>query len=167
MNAVFTSPDTYTYIEGNFTVSLNTQRIPFNSGSLQEFDANLGRHDAFLLIGAYIFAQKTDSEGVISLYVSYNRQPFQKAMIPSTDPHQVRTQYDYRRKDRFISTFLLQNYIVSHIDQQQAIVIVEHLSTQFNLYISDVTGVYFTLSLPDIVTESSGIDLELVNHSFF
>lgn len=44
-------------------------------------------------------------------------------------------------------------------------VIVEHLSTQFNLYISDVTGVYFALSLPDIVTESSGIDLELVNHS--
>lgn len=55
-----------------------------------------------------------------------------------------------------------QNYIVSHIDQQQAMVIVEHLSTQYNLYISDATGVYFTLSLPDIVTESSGIDLELV-----
>lgn len=82
------------YIGDSFTVSLNTQRIPFNSNSLQEFDANLGRHDAFLLLGAYIFAQKTDSEGVISLYVSYNRQPFQKAMIPSTDPHQV-TQYNY------------------------------------------------------------------------
>ena len=81
---------TSAHVEGDFTVSLNTQRIPFNSDSQQEFDANLGRHDAFLLIGAYIFAQKTNSEGVISLYVSYNRQPFQKAMIPSTDPHQVR-----------------------------------------------------------------------------
>lgn len=80
----------HTYIGDDFTVSLNTQRIPFNSNSLQEFDANLGQHDAFLLLGAYIFAQKTNSEGVISLHVSYNRQPFQKAMIPSTDPHQVR-----------------------------------------------------------------------------
>lgn len=58
----------------------------------------------------------------------------------------------------------LQNYIVSHIDRLQAMVIVEHTTGQFNLYLSDATGVYFSLSLPDIVVEQdSGIDLELVS----
>lgn len=42
-------------------------------------------------------------------------------------------------------------------------VIVEHSSTQFNLYLSDVTGVYFSLSLPDLVNEGSIFDLELVS----
>lgn len=70
-------------------MSLRTQRIPYTGSTLTEFDPNLGRHDGFLLLGPYIFAQKTDSN-VISLYVSYNRQPFQRAMIPATDPHRVR-----------------------------------------------------------------------------
>lgn len=40
----------------------------------------------------------------------------------------------------------------------------EHSSGQYNLYLSDITGVYFSLSLPDIVVEvNSGIDLELVS----
>lgn len=53
---------------------------------------------------------------------------------------------------------------MSHIDEQQAMVIVEHSSGQFNLYLSDLKGVYFSLSLPDIVLEeNSGIDLELVS----
>lgn len=56
---------------------------------MHEFDPTLGRHDDFVLLGPYIFAQKTDSQNMIHLYVSYNRQPFQRAMIPSTDPHQV------------------------------------------------------------------------------
>ena len=73
----------------NFTVSLQTQRLPFNGDTVQTFDPNLGRHDAFLLLGRYIFAQKTDSQNVISLHVSYDRKPFKKAMIPATDPHQV------------------------------------------------------------------------------
>ena len=58
---------------------------------------------------------------------------------------------------------LLQNYIVSHIDQQQALVIVEHSSSQFNLYLSDLTGVYYALSLPDIVTDDFIVDLEVVS----
>lgn len=42
-------------------------------------------------------------------------------------------------------------------------VIVEHSSSQFNLYLSDLAGVYFSLSLPDIVLEEdSGVDLELI-----
>ena len=53
---------------------------------------------------------------------------------------------------------------MSHIDQQQAMVIVEHSSGRFNLYLSDITGVYFSLSLPDIVTNrNAGVDLELVS----
>ena len=52
---------------------------------------------------------------------------------------------------------------MSHIDELQALVIVEHLSGRFNLYLSDITGVYFSQSLPDIVLErNSGVDLELV-----
>ncbi len=52
---------------------------------------------------------------------------------------------------------------MSHINQQQALVIVEHSSTQFNLYLSDVTGVYYSLSLPDIVNDGTAFDLELVS----
>ena len=54
-----------------------------------EVDPNLGRHDDFLLLGPYIFAQRNDS-GQIHLYISYLRQPFNLAMIPTTDPHDVR-----------------------------------------------------------------------------
>jgi hypothetical protein len=58
----------------------------------------------------------------------------------------------------------LQNYLVSHIDELQALVIVEHGSGQYNLYLSDLSGVYFTLSLPNIVFEANfGVDLELVS----
>ncbi len=70
-------------------MSLQTQRSPFGASTLQTFDPNLGKHDAFLLLGRYIYTQKTDSSGIISLYVSYDRKPFKKAMIPATDPHQV------------------------------------------------------------------------------
>ena len=61
------------------------------------------------------------------------------------------------------SSLTTQRYAVSHIDLQQALVIVEHASGQFNLYLSDITGVYFSLSLPDIVSEDSSFDLELVS----
>jgi len=37
----------------------------------------------------YIFVQKTDSQGVISLYPSYRRANFKQAKIPSTQPHLV------------------------------------------------------------------------------
>ena len=51
---------------------------------------------------------------------------------------------------------------MAHIDELQALVIVEHTSGQNNLYLSDENGVHFSLSLPDLVVESTGIDLELV-----
>ena len=41
--------------------------------------------------------------------------------------------------------------------------VVEHVSGQYNLYLSDITGVYFSLSLPDIVNDNNRFDLELVS----
>ena len=52
---------------------------------------------------------------------------------------------------------------MTHINELQALVIVQHTSGQFNLYLSDITGVYFSLSLADIVISQQGIDLELVS----
>ena len=44
----------------------------------------------------------------------------------------------------------------------QALVIVQHVNNQFNLYLSEETGQHFSLSLPDLVVANGGIDLELV-----
>ncbi len=81
------------YVGGNFTVSLYTQHSPYTNKTLEEFDPSLGRHDDFLLLGPYIYAQKTDSRGVISLYISYNRGNFSKTMIPSSQPHVVKSRF--------------------------------------------------------------------------
>ena len=134
---------------GNFTVSLYTQRYPFGPNTQQEFDPNLGRHEDFLLVGPYIFAQKTDENDDSHLLVSYNRQPFKPAQIP--------TPYDHR------------SYTVSHIEERQALVIVEHEGGFYNLYLSEETGIYFSLSLRDLVVDY-GIDLErvsgFIDHSY-
>ena len=45
--------------------------------------------------------------------------------------------------------------------------IVEHASGKYNLYLSDITGVYFALSLEDLVVTEQGIDLELVSNLAF
>ena len=52
---------------------------------------------------------------------------------------------------------------MSHINELQALVIVEHANGQYNLYLSDITGIYFALSLEDLVVTQRGIDLELVS----
>ena len=55
---------------------------------------------------------------------------------------------------------------MSHIDDMQALVIVEHAEGYYNLYLSDESGLFFSLSLRDIVVETLygrwQIDLELV-----
>ena len=58
----------------------------------------------------------------------------------------------------------LQNYWVDHLNTLQAVVLVQHVNGQFNLYLSDTTGVDYSLSLRDIVVDLSNnnIDLELV-----
>ena len=63
----------------------------------------------------------------------------------------------------FLNPDHAQGYIVAHINELQALVIVEHTSGQYNLYLSDITGVYFALSLANIVVTGRGIDLELVS----
>ena len=57
-----------------------------------------------------------------------------------------------------------QNYWVDHLNTLQAVVLVQHVSGQFNLYLSDTTGVDYSLSLRDIVVDLSNnnIDVELV-----
>ena len=69
-------------------MGLYSQRSPYTDATQMEVDPNLGRHDDFFLVGPYIFAQRNDS-GRVHLYISYLRQPFNLARIPSTDPHQV------------------------------------------------------------------------------
>ncbi len=53
---------------------------------------------------------------------------------------------------------------MAHIDELQALVIVEHESGQNNLYLSDEEGVYFSLSVPDLVLENNVPDLEVVRN---
>ena len=127
---------------GNHTVGLFTQHYPYGPDTQREFDPNLGRHEEFLLLGPYIFVQKKEDNEDAHLLVSYNRQPFKAAQIP--------TPYSHR------------DYIVSHIEERQAQVIVEHEGNFYNLYLSDETGVYFSLSLRDIVVTQNAIDLERV-----
>ena len=83
--------DYYSHINiigGDNTVGLYSQRYPYSDATQREVDPNLGRHDDFLLVGPYIFVQRRESDHV-HLYVSYLRQSFRLAKIPSTDPHQV------------------------------------------------------------------------------
>lgn len=48
------------------------------------------------------------------------------------------------------------------MEERQAMVIVEHAGEFYNLYLSDETGVYYSLSLRDIVIKNA-IDLEVVS----
>ena len=58
-----------------------------------------------------------------------------------------------------------QNYIVSHINNLQALVIVQHVQGQFNLYLSDSSGVLYSMSLSDLVQEGgTTFDLQMVCH---
>ena len=65
---------------------LYTADFPYTT--VEEFDTTLGNHDGFLLVGRYIFAQRTDEGGEIALYVSDQRKPFKKARIPTPEAHQ-------------------------------------------------------------------------------
>ena len=53
------------------------------------------------------------------------------------------------------------NYFVAQINFLQAAVAVEHSMGQLNLYSSDITGVYYSLSLPDVVFGDSVQNIEL------
>ena len=66
----------------------------------------------------------------------------------------------------------IQSYFVGTHRGSQSLIIVDH-NTHFNLYLSDETGTYYSLSLQDLVVQiydsSTGyfvIDLEIVSTSF-
>ena len=66
----------------------------------------------------------------------------------------------------------IQSYFVGSHRGSQSLIIVDH-NTHFNLYLSDETGTYYSLSLQDLVAQiydsSTGyfvIDLEIVSTSF-
>ena len=126
-------------------VSLMISHYPFGSSSSRVFDQNLGLHDAFLIDDKYIFVQRTvDLDTTeVELLVSYNRMPFNVARIPFEDSHD--------------------SYYVGSYRSAQALVIVRHTSGVDNLYLSDETGTYYSLSLDTIVLDGQqGLDLELI-----
>ena len=57
---------------------------------------------------------------------------------------------------------VLQHYYVGSYRTSQALVIIEH-DTHHNLYLSDETGTYYSLSLEDLAV-GEGIDLEIVSN---
>ncbi len=80
----------------------------------------------------------------VSLFVSADRQPFQKAIIPSNYNHE--------------------SYLVDSIRSLQALVVVQHSNDQYNLYFSEETGVYYYQSLTDIsVDPVTSARIDLVN----
>ncbi len=52
---------------------------------------------------------------------------------------------------------------MSHIDALQALVVIQHASGQFNLYLSDITAVYFSLSLANLTHSGFVLDLDIVS----
>ena len=56
---------------------------------------------------------------------------------------------------------ILQFYFVGSYRPSQALIIIEHV-THYNLYLSDETGTYYSLSLQDLAV-GEGIDFEIVS----
>ena len=140
-------PNNDTGVVVDSDVSLMISQFPFGSSSSRVFDNNLGLHDAFLILDNYIFVQRTVNEKnrsrEVELLVSYNRKPFSVARIPFEDSHQ--------------------DYYVGTYRSAQVFVVVRHTSGLDNLYFSDETGTYYSLSLDNIVLdEQNGLDLELI-----
>ena len=63
----------------------------------------------------------------------------------------------------FVCACVYQNYLVTHIDYLQAVVVIQHTTGQFNLYLSDISAVYFSLSLMDLNHNGNFLDLEIVS----
>ena len=61
-------------------------------------------------------------------------------------------------------TYYLQAYIYGSYRSAQSLVIVKHDSA-YNLYLSDQTGIYYTLSLEDLVGQNFRVDLRIVRNN--
>ncbi|CAH1785148.1 unnamed protein product [Owenia fusiformis] len=116
---------------------------PYMDGcnSLPELD--IGDIDMYSLVvqDEYIFAQKTDFMSG-TLYVSYNRKPFRAAMFPQGLHPQ-----DFRILDT---------------DEHQVFLAVDHVENIVNLYLSDVEGWLFTLTLDRVrsVNQANGFSVD-------
>ena len=117
----------------------------------------------------------------MELLVSYNRQPFNVAQIPFEESHLV-SNFNVQTHTNTYAQYTLythcvtvtincymhrfifsQNYYVFSYRSAQAVVIVEHSSGMNNLYMSDETGTFYSLSLDDVVINNGYLDLELVS----
>ena len=59
--------------------------------------------------------------------------------------------------------YYLQGYLYGSHRSSQSLVIVRH-DSGYNLYLSDVTGTYYTLSLEDLVGVNFRVDLRIVRN---
>ena len=126
------------------------------------FDGTIWFHQkVYMYISAYMFAQWNDS-GTMHLYVSYNRQPFNLAKIPSTVAHVVSlwcfglwVPFDFLLQLKcigysvciFMTTceYLWYKYFYTELycgSHQWSPGLSHSTGGQFNLYLSDITGEY-------------------------
>ena len=87
-----------------------------------------------VFVDEYIFVEKqlnlSDTSGEGGLFVSYLRAAFREAMFP------LKTQE--------------QHYLIADASQGQALVAVYHFGNLTNLYLSDETGQFYSLSLQNL-----------------
>ncbi|XP_013411635.1 VPS10 domain-containing receptor SorCS1 [Lingula anatina] len=91
--------------------------------------------ESLVVQNEYIFVQKNTQRSA-EMYVSYRRQPFKKAYFPQGLESVEFELYD--------------------TDEHQVFVAVRHWTDVLNLYLSDITGQYFVLSLENVVTMDFG-----------
>eukprot|EP00118_Oscarella_pearsei_P028729 m.2788 g.2788 ORF g.2788 m.2788 type:complete len:1622 (+) comp8904_c0_seq1:25-4890(+) len=96
--------------------------------------SNLTGIDEFRLVGEYMFAVKNPSQtGQSSTFlVSFSRGPFKQALLPTDENGQTR---------------LEREYYIADASEGQVFLAVNHASNSTNLYISEVKGHKFSLSL--------------------
>ena len=77
MGANHTYTRTYSIISslstgGNYTVQLYTQRAPYGTAQMTEFDPSIGKHDDFLIVDRYMFLQVCWQGGGKGLWSGYS-----------------------------------------------------------------------------------------------
>jgi hypothetical protein len=115
----------------------------------REFDTSLGKIFSFAVLEQFLWAIKHNSDGSQSLYISYKRKPFKKIVVPVADSHQ--------------------RYFMYLLEGKQLLLLIQHSTSQstsgykYNLYLSDVEGVSYSLALEDVAYNSRGnFDLEYI-----
>uniref|UniRef100_T1IZM8 Sortilin-related receptor n=1 Tax=Strigamia maritima TaxID=126957 RepID=T1IZM8_STRMM len=109
-------------------------RYPDFSTNMQNIEVLITDIEDFQLKANYMFATRRlpllgskSKNGTLQLWVSYNRGPFQKAVFPNNKLHT--------------------DYFIPDATEGQVFVCVNHEHMETNLYISDVRGLAYSLSL--------------------